>query len=285
MTRNAQETDWDIFWDSGVWLLNRTIAKSATAERSPDGDQERPFERFTHGWYSRARCNSELAYFEMPHTPLLVHDGGMSNAQAGSRVTWMVAKSMFMDQIICFNPWTWYERKTKSFDAVRLADGLSYRAYFSLGPAKKTKAERPIAEGFHEKVTIVLPPPQSTPTQWKDWKLPSAVTMVKHVLDGTRVPAAGLTITRHTEDGEEPSYSVVDMWDSVPDTADLSGVPAPTGMQMPTDMSDNVTPVRQSSDAEVKHDLSKRGDSLSKQHLHVPLARRKQPKRAAELSE
>ena len=100
MARNAPETDWDIFWDSGVWLLNRTIAKSASSERSPDGDQERPIERFTHGWYSRARCNSELAYFEMPHTPLLVHDGNMSNAQAGSKVTWMVAKSMFMDQVI-----------------------------------------------------------------------------------------------------------------------------------------------------------------------------------------
>ena len=155
---------------------------------------------------------------------MLVHDGGMSNAQAGSKVTWMVAKSMFMDQIICFNPWTGYERKTKSFDAVRLADGLSYRAYFSLGPAKKTKAERPIAEDFHEKVTIVLPPPQGTPAQWKDWKLPSAVTMVKHVLDGTRVPR--LAITCHAEDGEEPSYSVVDMWDSVPAITDLSGIPA-----------------------------------------------------------
>ena len=50
-------------------------------------------------------------------------------------------------------------------------------------------------------------------------------------------------------------------------------------------MSDNVTAVRQSSDAEVKDDLRKRGDSLSKQQLHVPLARRKQPKRASAQSE
>ena len=208
----------------------------------------------------------------MPHTPLLVHDGHMSNAQAGSKVTWMVAKSMFMDQIICFNPWTGYERKTKSFDAVRLADGISYRSYFSLGPAKKTKAERPIAEDFHEKVTIVLPPPRCLPVEGRQWKLPSAVTMVKHVLDGTRVP--GLAITRHTEDGDEPSYSVVDMWDSVPATQDLSGIPAPEGRLMPTDMSDNVLAVKESTDAEVKDDMKRRGDSLSKQQLLIPLARR-----------
>jgi hypothetical protein len=279
MARNAPETDWDIFWDSGVWFLNRTIAKSASSERSPDGDQERPIKRFTHRWYSQARCNSELAYFEMPHTPLLVHDGHMSNAQVGSKVAWMVAKSMFMDQVICFNPWTGYEIKMKSFDAVRLADGISYRSYFSLGPAKKTKAERPIAEDFHKKVTIVLPPPCGMPEKDKQWKLPSTVMMVKHVLDGTRVP--GLVITQNAEDGEDLSYSVVDMWDSVPATQDLSGTPVPEGRLMPTEMSDGVLAVRQSTDAEVKDDFKKRGDSLSKQQLHVPLARRKQPKRAA----
>ena len=60
----------------------------------------------------------------------------MSSAQSESKVIWMVPKAMFMDQIICFNPWAGYERKTKSFDAVRLEDGISYRSLFSLGEMK-----------------------------------------------------------------------------------------------------------------------------------------------------
>ena len=50
---------------------------------------------------------------------------------------------------------------------------------------------------------------------------------------------------------------------------------------MPTEMSDNVLAVRESTDSEVKDDVKRRGDSLSKQQLHIPLARRKQPKREA----
>ena len=113
--RNADEEEWDWYWDHGRWVLNRTIAISASAERSPDGDQERPIERWTHGWFSRARCNQELAYSEMPGTPILVHDSDASNASLQPKVSWKVVKGMYMDQVICFDVNTRAERKTKSF--------------------------------------------------------------------------------------------------------------------------------------------------------------------------
>ena len=178
---------------------------SADAERSPYGDQERPIERFTHGWFSRARCNAELAYCEMPHTPILVHDTGITNSSGESKVVWKVVRGMFMDQIICFDPWTGYERKTKSFDAVRLADGVGYRSFFALGKAKRSRAQRPLAEDFTDDVTVFLPPPNANPSAAKNWKLPSAIEMVKHVLNGDRIP--GLVVQRPAEEGARPTIT------------------------------------------------------------------------------
>ena len=91
-----------------------------------------------------------------------------------------------MDQMICFDPFTSYEMKTKSFDAFRLADGISYRSFFDLGPSKLTRAERPIAEDMIEKVDVMLPTPKKDPLK-NTWKLPNATDMVKHVLQGDRL--------------------------------------------------------------------------------------------------
>ena len=121
---------------------------------------------------------------------------------------------------------------------MRLEDGISYRSFFSLGEAKRTKAERPIAEDFHEKVTVFLPPQKATPTQWKDWKPPSAATMVKPVLEGDSAP--GLVIKRRAEEGKEPSYSVVDLWDSVEASESMESVPVKGDIKLPTEAINNV---------------------------------------------
>ena len=104
LARNAEPAQWDLFWEAARWVLNRVIAIRQNGACSPDGDQERPTEHFTHGWYSRARCNAELAYYEMPHTPILVYDVGVKTGQQKSKVKWKVVKEMFMEQVICFDP-------------------------------------------------------------------------------------------------------------------------------------------------------------------------------------
>ena len=114
-----------------------------------------------------------------------------------------------MDQVICFDPWNQFEMKTKSFDAFRLNGGMSYRSFFGLGPSKLTRAGRPLVEDMEEKVDVFLPPPRKERLQ-NTWKLPHAADMVKHVLNGDRVP--GMIIARAPEPGEEPGPFIIDLW-------------------------------------------------------------------------
>ena len=125
---------------------------------------------------------------------------------------------------------------------------------------------------------MFLPPRKATPAQWKDWKLPSAVTMVKHILEGYRVP--GVVIKRGVEEGEEPSYSVVNLWDSVEASQDMKGVPLKGDVHNPTETSDNMHEVRNVTSEEAKQEARKSGMSLSKQQLHAPLARHTQSTRS-----
>ena len=208
MMRNADEEEWDLFWDHGLFLLNRTIAVSGIAERSPDGDQARPIEIFTHGFYSRARCNRELAYSVVPHTPMLVHDPKVSNASMQSKVVWMYAEEMFMDQVICRSPFNDLSvRKTKSFDAIEMADGIGYRDFFKVSGRKKTQAQRPIVEDFTTKVTVHLPPRKAMPVELARWKMPSHATMVKHVINGDRIPGV---VVQKRDESEAPSVTFLD---------------------------------------------------------------------------
>ena len=64
-----------------------------------------------------------------------------------------------------------------------------------------------------------------------------------YVLEGDRVPAAGLVIKRGVEEGEEPSYSVVHLWDSVEASKDMKGVNVPVkgDIHIPTETSDVTT--------------------------------------------
>lgn len=273
MARNADQADWDYFWDTGRWVLNRTIAISASAQCSPDGDQARPIEVFTHGWFSRARCNQELAYFEMPFTPLMVHDSGVTNASGQPKAVWKVSKEMFMDQIICFDPWTKAERKTKSYDALRLADGISYQSFFNLGPTKITKAERAMSGDFSDNVTVFLPPPRATPTDMKSWKLPSNIEMIKHVLNGDRVPGMVVQRPPDSADGERTDPSVINLWEDA-ESEKLSSSAPLKDYNVTDDTADNMAQQPDVAKVGTTVDPHEPGSSMYTQHDPKPLKRR-----------
>ena len=92
-------------------------------------------------------------------------------------------------------------------------------------------------------------------------------------------------IKRGVEDGEEPSHSVVDLWDSVKASDDMKDVPVKGEICIPEDKSDNVQEVRPVTSEEVKQEARQNSVSLSKQQLHVPLARHKQKTAAVQQPE
>ena len=99
-TRNAQEWWCEEFLDNGVKLLNRFALKSCMAHVAPDGDQSRPLEDFTNGFYSGQQINRELAYHVMPCTPVAVHDPEQLGSAIESKTDWCIAIGMLREQLI-----------------------------------------------------------------------------------------------------------------------------------------------------------------------------------------
>ena len=145
------------------WLLARFPKQSMSPELPTDGDRMRPLESATNGFISRRQIDKELYNFVPVGTPVLVHDEKALGSQLphslnqGCKSSWMVARGMYRDQLLCWNPRTGHTTKTRSFTAFTLRRGMNFSQVIDAKMPKETARMRPLPGDFTEKVTIHLP--------------------------------------------------------------------------------------------------------------------------------
>ena len=145
------------------WLLARFPKQSMSPELPTDGDRMRPLEHATNGFISRRQIDKELYNFVPVGTPILVHDEKALGSQLphdqlqGCKSSWMVARGMYRDQLLCWNPRTGQTTKTRSFTAFTLRRGMNFSQVIDAKMPKETARMRPLPGDFTEKITIHLP--------------------------------------------------------------------------------------------------------------------------------
>ena len=145
------------------WLLARFPKQSMSPDLPTDGDRMRPLERATNGFISRRQIDKELYNFVPVGTPILVHDEKALGSQLphdlyqGCKSSWMVARGMYRDQLLCWNPRTGQTTKTRSFTAFTLRRGMNFSQVIDAKMPKETARMRPLPGDFTEKITIHLP--------------------------------------------------------------------------------------------------------------------------------
>ena len=70
------------------WLLNRFPSTVTSVLTSPDGDQARPLEVITAGFYSRKQIDRELSYYVPIGTPALVHNTKVTGSSIKPKAAW-----------------------------------------------------------------------------------------------------------------------------------------------------------------------------------------------------
>ena len=201
--RGLPPTDWVDSFRAAVWLLNRFPPVSALAREPVDGDVARPLEMVLHGWYSRTAINKELCRFVLPGTLILAHNAEAKGSSVSeTKSEWVVAKGMLRKQLIVFNPITMAESKIDSYTEMVGPRGYHWRDQLAI-PYEAPRACKPLVgdldldrEAKEQTRFIELTMPETIKTKLKAIKMPTTLSMVKHVDDG-----AVLKIKRPDIDG------------------------------------------------------------------------------------
>ena len=138
------------------WLLNRFPVTTRDISVPMDGDQARPIELATGGFYSRRQIDRELSYFIPVGTPSLVHDPKAKGSTLGPKSYWAIAVGMMREQVIFWNPYKDSQVVSKSFTAFKLKD-MNFAQFLNLPAMPTTRRMAAIPNDFHEKVVIRLP--------------------------------------------------------------------------------------------------------------------------------
>lgn len=135
LMQNNLAPDW--WWRAAAqaaYLQNRFPKQSGSHMVPLDGDRARPLELYTDGYYSRKQIDRELSYFVPVGTPCLVHEPEVKGSSIAPKVRWGIAAGM--DREVCkfMCPYTGAIRRSKSYVAYKLKDGLSYTQFLGLKP-------------------------------------------------------------------------------------------------------------------------------------------------------
>ena len=193
MQQNLPPQWWVRAANQAVWLLNRFPSSATHALTPPDGDQARPLEICTGGFYSRRQIDRELSYFIPVGTPALVHDVKTKGSTLAPKTVWGIAVGMYREAVKFWIPHTDGIRQTKSFTAYKLRAGLNYAQFLGLPEIKTTQRSTAIPDDFREKVVIQLPEMLGNPAEALR-EVP--VQSVKHT-SGTEPPKLAITHTQH----------------------------------------------------------------------------------------
>ena len=147
------------------WLLNRFPSTVTAALASPDGDQARPLEVITAGFYSRRQIDRELSYYVPIGTPALVHDTKVKGSSIKPKTAWGISVGMYRESVIFWMPATSALRQSKSFTAYKLRKGLNYAQFLNLPDIPTTQLSTAIPDDFREKIVIELPEAQQRVSQ------------------------------------------------------------------------------------------------------------------------
>jgi site-specific DNA-cytosine methylase len=198
MQQNLPPQWWVRAASQAVWLLNRFPSSATHALAPPDGDQARPLEVCTGGFYSRRQIDRELSYFVPLGTPALVHDVSVKGSELAPKTTWGIAVGMYREAVKFWIPHTGGIRQTKSFTAYKLRSGLNYAQFLNLPAIKTTQKSTAIADDFNEKVVIQLPEMLESPA---DAQKESPVQRIKHTAE-SEPPKLAITHARDVPDTE-----------------------------------------------------------------------------------
>jgi site-specific DNA-cytosine methylase len=189
MQQNLPPQWWVRAAHQAVWLLNRFPSSATHTLTPPDGDQIRPLEACTGGFYSRRQIDRELSYFVAVGTPALIHETKAKGSTLAPKAIWGIAVGMYREAVKFWVPTTNGIRQTKSFTAYKLKDGLNYAQFLGLPAIATTQKSTAIPEDFREQIVVQLPEALESPAEAQR---EAPVQMVKHTA-GAEPPK--LTIT------------------------------------------------------------------------------------------
>jgi hypothetical protein len=180
MQQNLPPQWWVRAAHQAVWLLNRFPSSATHTLTPPDGDQVRPLEACTGGFYSRRQIDRELSYFVAVGTPALIHETKAKGSTLAPKTIWGIAVGMYREAVKFWVPTTNGIRQTKSFTAYKLRDGLNYAQFLRLPAIATTQRSTAIPEDFRERVIVQLPKAIESPAvAQRD----PPVRMIKHTAE------------------------------------------------------------------------------------------------------
>jgi hypothetical protein len=194
MQQNLPPQWWVRAANQAVWLLNRFPSSATHALTPPDGDQARPLEVCTGGYYSRRQIDRELSYFVPVGTPALVHEVKAKGSELAPKTVWGIAVGMYREAVKFWIPHTNGIRQTKSFTAYKLRTGLNYAQFLGLPGIQTTQRSTAIPDDFKEKVVIQLPEALESPA---GAQREPPVQRIKHTA-GPEPPKLAITHTSHS---------------------------------------------------------------------------------------
>ena len=163
LQQNEHPVMWVVFYRYFIWVSIRLATVSNSAIRSPDGDQSRPLEDFTMGFYSRQRISHELCSAVLPGSVILAKVKGVLGSTIAERSEYLVAIGMHGDQVVAMNPWMRRKRKLKQFVALTLSQGMTWRHFFKIDSPGFFRSKMTIQPETLEstKAAVVLPRPKT----------------------------------------------------------------------------------------------------------------------------
>ncbi len=125
-SRALPESWWQRAAADAEFLLNRFPVTSADVALPIDGDVASPIEMFYRGQYSRRQVYRELSYYVPVGTPCIVHDNKVKGSALKPKVLYGIARGMYREQVFFICPFTGVARRSKSYTAMRLPEGVNY---------------------------------------------------------------------------------------------------------------------------------------------------------------
>ena len=191
MQQNLPPQWWVRAAHQAVWLLNRFPSSATHTLTPPDGDQIRPLEACTGGFYSRRQIDRELSYYVPLGTPALIHETKVKGSELTPKTVWGIAVGMYREAVKFWVPITNGIRQTKSFTAYKLRDGLNYAQFLGLPAIETTQRSTAIPDDFTEQIVVQLPEATGGPTGAQK---EAHVQMIKHTTK-TEPPKLAVTNT------------------------------------------------------------------------------------------
>ena len=150
MQQNLPPHMWSAAARDVEFLMNRSPTYRSAQNISDHGDGSSPIELYTNEAYGRSQVYSDLSYYIQVGTPCLVYEKDVKGSSLQPKSTWRIAWGMDGSTPVFRHPTTHHTKRSKSFTAFRLREGLNYAQFLGLGNIPSTRASAKIPQDYEK---------------------------------------------------------------------------------------------------------------------------------------